>query len=153
MNADPRRRGMPAVIRFLVPTKDMIRDLLLSALRDRFANRGMQPGKSGNEIAIFPAMHPEVGNLTIWDDGDAATIEIGDITHGHFNPYDDSLTSDQLAERVTEEVIDFLHDLFADRVLLWKSPDGRSGGWQRLGYGDESPRGDNLRYLWSGPIS
>lgn len=131
----------------------MISDLLLPALRDRFANRGLQPGKSGNEIALFPAIHPEVGDITIWDDGDEATIGIGEITHGHFNPYDDSFTSDQIAERVTEEVIEFLEDLFADRVLLWKSPDGRSGGWQVLGHGDDDPpRGDNLRYLWSGPI-
>jgi len=130
----------------------MIRDQLLPALRARFASRGLQLGTSGNQIAVFPAIHPEVGDVTIWDDGDEVTIGIGEITHSHFNPYDDSLTSDQIAEQVTEEVSEFLQDLFEDRILLWKSLNGRSGGWQVLGRGDDSPRGDNLTYLWSGPV-
>jgi hypothetical protein len=35
-----------------------------------------------------------------------------------------------MEKRVTNEVVTFLTDLFADRVLLWKSPDVGSGGWR-----------------------
>jgi len=132
----------------------MITDTLLPELRTRFADRRLHSGTAPNEVAIFPAAHPDVGAVTIWDDGDEATVGIGEITHGHFNPYDNSLSPEQIARRVTEEVIEFLEDLFADRVLLWKSPDGRSGGWRVLTSktNDSLKEGSNLTYLWSGPV-
>ena len=132
----------------------MISDTLLPALHERFPDRGLQSGSSPNEVAVFPAAHPEVGNVSIWDDGDEATVGIGEITHGHFNPYDDSLTSEQIAKRVTEDVIEFLQALFNDRVLLWKSRDGGSGGWRILAHNTDGSlmEGDDLTYLWSGPV-
>ena len=132
----------------------MITDLLLPELQSRFADRKLRLGTAPNEVAIFPAAHPGVGDLTIWDDGDEATVGIGEITHDHFNPDDDSLSSEEIAKRVSKEVVEFLEDLFADRVLLWKSPDGRSGGWRVLTTPDDSlEQGNNLTYLWSGPVS
>jgi hypothetical protein len=136
----------------LVRVKLMISEILLPALHERFGERGMQPGRSSNEVAIFPAVHPEVGDVTIWDDGYEATVEIGDITHGHFNPYDDSLSSEQVPKRVSDDVVEFLQDMFEDKVLLWKARDGRSGGWCMLEQNDSLMEGDVLTYLWSGPI-
>ena len=132
----------------------MIGEKLWSVLLKRFGHRGPQPGTSPDVIAVFPAAHPEVGDLTIWDHGDEATVAIGKITHGHFNPYDNSLTPEESAQRVTEEVIEFLNDLFADKVLLHKSRDGRSGGWRLLDDDTSNSRidADDLAYLWSGPI-
>ena len=71
--------------------------------------------------------------MLIWDDGVEATVAVGKITHGHFNPYDARLTAEQATEHVSADVIEFLDDLFADRILLWTSGDGRSGGWGPLG--------------------
>jgi hypothetical protein len=133
----------------------MIRDLLLPALVANFPNRGFRTGDSPNAIGIFPAAHAEVGDVTIWDDGDEATVGIGEITHGHFNPYDETLTEQQIAERVTSDVVAFLTDLFADRVLLWKSLNNGAGGWQVLeGENDFSLMdAEALTYLWSGPVT
>src|SRR5262249_21251822 len=105
-------------------------------------------------IAVFSGAHSEVGDVCIWDDGDEATVSIGEITHGHFNPYDPSLSPEQLATVVTGEVLQFLADLFLDRVLLWKSREGGSGGWQVLDEGNELSLmdSDDLTYLWSGPV-
>src|SRR5438094_4933911 len=129
----------------------MIRDVLLPALLANFPNRGFRTDDAPNAIGVFPAAHEKVGDVTIWDDGNEATIGVGDITHGHFNPYDDTLTEQQTAERVTSDVVAFLTDLFADRVLLWKSPDGGSGGWRILGHDNRYSimDADDLTYLWS----
>ena len=132
----------------------MIRDLLLPALQANFPGRGFQLDDSPNAIGVFPAAHSEVGDVTIWDDGDEATIGIGEITHGHFNPYDETLTEHEIAQQVTFEVIDFLTDLFADRVLLWRTPNTGAGGWQVLDDDNDFSLmdADDLTYLWSGPV-
>jgi hypothetical protein len=132
----------------------MIRDVLLPILRERFAGRGLLTGASPDPIAVFPAMHPAVGDVFIWDDGEEATLGVGAITHSHFNPYDSSLTPGERANYVSEEVVAFLDDLFADRILLWKSPDGGSGGWQIIGQDHSVSLLDShdLTFLWSGPV-
>jgi hypothetical protein len=102
---------------------------------------------------VFPAAHPEVGDVSIWDDGDEATVAVGEITHGHFNPYDASLTPEETANRVAENVVAFLGDLFADGVLLWKTPGSGAGGWRVLGldHNFSLMDADALTYFWSGP--
>src|SRR5262249_18304850 len=116
--------------------------------------RGFRPVNDARTIGTFPAAHSDVGDVTIWDDEHEATIGIGDITHGHFNPYDNTLTDQQVAQRVTEDVVEFLTTLLECRVLLWKSPDNGSGGWRRLDYQTQSRLDSTaLTYVWSGPVS
>jgi len=62
----------------------MIRDVLLPKLMDRFPGRGIRTGTPPGPIAVFPASHPEVGDLSIYDDVEEATVSIGMITHGHY---------------------------------------------------------------------
>lgn len=45
--------------------------------------------------------------MLICDHGEEATVYITEITHGHFNPYDASLTQDQVDKKVTEDVVAF----------------------------------------------
>ncbi len=75
---------------------------------------------------------PAVGRVLVYDDGDEATVLIENVTHGHFNPYDEKLSEAQRDETVTADVIDFLKALFSDRVLLHCTPDKHRGGWVRL---------------------
>ena len=127
-----------------------IRDLLLPALRTKFPDRPFTVGTPPDPIATFPAAHPDVGDLVITDDGAEATVFVGDLTHGHFGPYDQTSSPAQVADRATDEIVDFLALLFADRVLLWSVP-GHSGGWRLLTHdGREPPRQANT-FLWSGP--
>lgn len=108
----------------------MIRESILAELKSRFPAESYRVSEEGNYIAVFAAKCPDVGNVTIWDDGDEATVLIENITHGHFNPYNDSLSEIERAEEITDDVCDFLEALFQDKVLLWTS--GRAGGWERL---------------------
>jgi hypothetical protein len=132
----------------------VIRDILIPMLETRFSGRGLRTGVPPEPIAIFPRVHEDVGDVSIWDDGEEATVAVGEITHGHFNPYDSTLSAEQVAQRVAADVIDFLGDLFADRIVLWRSADGRSGGWRTIDDGDRLSLMDSedQTYLWSGPV-
>lgn len=132
----------------------MVRDHLVSALKREFSGRGIQFDTPPQPIATFPAAQAAVGRLLIYDDGDEATVLIENITHGHFNPYDEKLSESQRDEIVTGMVIDFLRALFSDRVLLHCTPDGRMGGWTRMdlvGEGAGELSSSNRYYLWSRP--
>ncbi len=106
-------------------------------------------------MATFPAQHPSVGDITIWDDGDEATIEIGKITHGHFNPYAPEWSDEAVAEAVTEMVLEFLEEVFCDRVLFHVDKGRKSGGWQVFDHSVSSAAEDNTKdfFVWSGPLS
>jgi hypothetical protein len=130
----------------------MIRDVLLPALAVCFPNLDFQIGQPPDPIAVFPAQHSAVGDVSIWDDGSEAMVGIGEITHGHFSHYGD-VSAEQIHEQVAAGVVAFLQDLFADRVLLWKSSSG-AGGWKIVGADERFSLlgpGDQT-YLWSGPV-
>ena len=66
-----------------------------------------------------------------------------------------TLAAEEVAERGAADVLHFLSELFEDRVLLWKSPDGRSGGWCTIGSDGRfslMDSGDET-FLWSGPVT
>ncbi len=131
-----------------------IRSILLPALQQKFPDRGMRVGELPHHIAIFPAMHPEVGDVIIWDDGREAIVDVRNITHGHFACYDPGVSDEEALRQVTEAVIDFLDALFADQMLLFRVPGG-GGGWRSPGY--EAVLGELLPeaevFVWSGPVS
>ncbi len=131
----------------------MIRDKFLPLLQQKYPNERVLVSPASGPIVVFPAKHSDVGELEIWDDGDEATISIGEITHGHFNPYKPELNQDEIDTEVTEMVLDFLEDMFADRILLWKARKGGSGGWQQLDFTEPlmEQSKDADYYVWSGP--
>jgi len=127
--------------------------ILLSKLEQRFPNRGLQVGSPPGPCAVFPAVHADIGDIQIYDDGDEVTLVAGNFTHGHFSDFDDTRTPEQKAERIAAHVVSFLDDLFADRVVLWGAHD-RAGGWYNIADADSPFRAeDEPRYVWSGLLS
>jgi hypothetical protein len=131
----------------------MIRDTLIPAVKEAFPDKPFLFSAPPNPIITLPSGFAEVGDLAIYDDGAEATICITEITHGHFNPYDTSLSQDQVDQKVTEDVIAFLRELFSDHVLLYRTPTRGMGGWYI--FGDvpvEHAFVEGQEYfLWSGP--
>lgn len=126
----------------------MIADTLVPMLRERFPERGLRVETHPRLRFIFPAAHQDVGDILIYDDGDEITLHAGVFTHGHFSNYD-AITDEQKAQLISEDVVNFLTAVFADRVVFWGSRKG-GGGWRRLDIGsEESPR--ESEYVWSGP--
>jgi hypothetical protein len=128
----------------------MISAVLMPELQKRFPERGLRIGSAPEACAVFPALHPEVGDILIYDDGDELTLVAGKFTHGHFASYDDSLSDDKRADRIVDEVVSFLEELFADRIILWGSHEG-GGGWYRAEKGSAFQQRGN-EYVWSGPL-
>jgi hypothetical protein len=135
-----------------------IREVLVSALTDRFADRGMRVGAPPGPIATFPATHPAVGDVSVAEAGTfSAIVQVGEIVWNHVHSYDDHLEADERLQRLTQEVVRFLEELFADRLLFWRSTDGRNAGWRERGdVGHLEPLVLDNRiyqpYLWSGPL-
>lgn len=137
-----------------------IREVLLAALIERFGDRGLRVSPPPDVIAVFPAKHPEVGDVSIRDTGlevhFSATVAVGEIIESHFVNFDSHLEGSERAERLTKDVVRFLQELFADRLLFWRSTDGRNAGWRERGeVGYSEPLVLDNRpyrtYLWSGP--
>jgi hypothetical protein len=130
----------------------MLSSVLIPNLQARFPDRGLRVGCPPSPCAVFPAKHPQVGDIQIYDDGDELTLVFGNCTHGHFSNYDENLTPEQKANAIVENVVALLESLFADKVVLWGSHD-RAGGWYHLGEDGSSWARDENKYLWSGPLT
>jgi hypothetical protein len=98
-------------------------------LKERYPNVAFTFSDSSQPFASVVCPVSEMGRLDIYDDGDEATIDISEITHGHFNPYE-TMSEPDRDKWVTEAVTSFLDALFADRVLLYRTPNRHMGGWQ-----------------------
>jgi hypothetical protein len=131
----------------------MIRDHLTAAIKESFPSLPFSFSQSSNPVATLQSPFAEIGKLEIYDDGDEATVSISEITHGHFNPYDTSLSETQRDQQIVEDVISFLRALFDDKVLLFRTPSRGMGGWLRLDLSPKPPTFSSGReyFLWSGP--
>ena len=130
----------------------MITPVLIPKLLHQFPGRGLRVDSPPAPCAVFPAVCPEVGDIEIYDDGNELTVVAGYFTHGHFSNYDDGLSDDQKAETIVEAVLDFLENLFADRVILYGSQEGQ-GGWYYSDVEEKEFRQYGNQYVWSGPLA
>ncbi len=111
-----------------------IRAVLVPLLVARFPDRGLRLGEPPDPVAVFPGVHPEVGEIRISDANNSADLAVGNIVYDHFfNPYDEERGTDKAVEGIANDVVRFLEELFADRLLMWRSVDGRTRGWRERG--------------------
>lgn len=127
-------------------------EIIISRIQAAFPQLEFETGKPPDPILQLKAKDQSVGGLFIYYDGEEATVEIENITHGHFNPYDARLTQMERIDIITQDVIEFMQELFNDQVLLWKRPSGIMGGWKRLNVMQEKPKlsSKNEYFVWSG---
>jgi hypothetical protein len=137
-------------------------EVMLAALVERFSDRGLRIDTPPDSIAVFPAKHPAVGDVSVRGGGIEtnfkAIVAVGEIIEDDFRNIDSHLKSSERARRLTKDVVRFLQELFADRFLFWRSTDGRNAGWRERGdVGYSEPLVLDNRtyrtYLWSGPLS
>jgi hypothetical protein len=82
------------------------------------------------------------------DDDEEITAFLGRFTHGHFSNYDKIPTAEK-EKIIAEDVVRFLEDLFADRIVMWGSHRGM-GGWHPIDSHSLVSHG-RKEYVWSGP--
>ncbi len=110
----------------------------------------LTPGSTS--FAKIRAIHAEVGDIAIREDGSELILFIGNITHGHFGSYENDLSEEQHEQIIAESLVDFLLELLADKYFLFKSVN--TGGWARFDMIEEGDmQSPNTQWFkWSGPI-
>lgn len=136
-----------------------IRDLLFEAIRERYADRSVELVEGGERgpVARFPAAHPDVGDLRVDAGPYGVDVHIDDALHDSFHSYDAHLDDGERNRRLLNEVVRFLDELFADRLLFWKAAEEPGIGWRERGFtGSFDPLVMDNRvyrvYLWSRPL-
>jgi hypothetical protein len=129
----------------------MIRDLLISQLKERFPKLGFSFDEPPKPVASLQSPCLALGELQILDDGDEATVYFVSATHGHFGCYDETLDAEQREKQIVEDVVEFLDSVFKDRVVIWRALGGMAGGWRVLKPDESAPAPSALRkqFLWS----
>ena len=123
-------------------------DALLPLLKTRFAESRFTFEAGQRPRVIIPAAHATVGDIILYDDGDEITAYVGQFTHSHFSNYENIATPEK--ERIiSQDVIGFLEEMFADRIVMWGSHSG-GGGCRSIDY-VESVSQKAKEYVWSGP--
>ena len=101
----------------------------------------------------FEAIHPEVGEIEVEEDGPELIVSVGNFTHAHFANYDTSLSQEQADEIITDNVVSFLEDIFSDRIVMWGSHGGGGGYYVRESQPSSAlATNRGKEYVWSGPL-
>jgi hypothetical protein len=131
----------------------MIRDRLISALKQRFPELPFAFDEPPKPVASLQSPCQALGEMDICDDGDEATVYFT-ATHGHFSCYDESLSVEQREQEIADDVLTFLDSLFSDRVVVWQVLGGLAGGWRVLQPGEIAPSPSVARrqFLWTREI-
>jgi len=104
-------------------------------------------------VLRIPERHPDVGGVEICDDGDELSVVVGRFTHWHTAQVEPNRVAEASAA-VVDEVVSFLRELFADRIIMR----GRHFGGGGCYHVDAPPLlariGIRMRckYVWSGPL-
>jgi hypothetical protein len=132
-------------------------DVLAPKLEERFPGRGVRRKEKPSPMVIFPAVHPDVGDILIIDDGSEFTVVYGAFTHEHWGDFHYPPVSETDRNELTETVddlLDHLEAIFSDRVVMW----GRDfkladyvGGWYELSDDATWLPGGRRYFVWSGP--
>jgi hypothetical protein len=105
----------------------MLRDYLIPALKTAFPAAPFEYSGQGNLVASLPIPN-RIGDLKLCDDGDEITVFLGDVTHCHFSQ--DYLGDGKYSSEpeVCDAVIQYLTDLFSERVFFYHARDRRRDG-------------------------
>lgn len=116
----------------------MILDDFIAAFKTRFPDRPIALSKDGT-VATIPGASPNVGNI------DGLKPQPDSVHwrhyHGHFDCHGKSLSEQNKHEVITSAVLDFLANVFEDKVEFFRNEYG--GGWRPAGSGPE------LSFTWS----
>lgn len=128
-----------------------ITEKLLPLIEKEFPDKNFAIGTAPDPILTILAPNEGLREIQVFDEGEEATIVFGTLTHSHFSCYEATFSPDQKESAISDDVVSFFRILFSDKVLLWISEDGKSGGWSRKEAG-LTARHNAKNFLWSGPL-
>jgi hypothetical protein len=109
-------------------------------------------------IICFTPPCANVGEMIVYFDDGEITVDIENITHCHFTPYEAGETYPaNTIEDCARRAASYVYDVLKDQRVLWRYPNG-AGGTYLVGPedGDNSDppleEEDVEKFLWSGPF-
>jgi len=99
------------------PKLDSLSQRFLSELERFVPQDGFRTEFTDRLVVTIPARDVEVGDVTVWLDGDEVTVGIGKLHHCHFEVY--TQTGPTLGEReqaAAESAASYIRDILEDRV-------------------------------------
>ena len=72
-------------------------------------------------IIRIPPQSDRVGALEVWVERNTATVFVGDHTHTRFGPWAQPMAEGELGRTAANDVIGFVADVRADRMVIWSS--------------------------------
>jgi hypothetical protein len=120
-------------------------------------------------VATIKAQDERVGDLTIYDDGDELTVDVGHKHHTHVSSYNYVRHPEtERLDMVAHDAASYVNDIMCDRVCFtvdfrddrcigssnfYIDEDQSSSSLVRgFGTGVDSGKARSERYVWSGPI-
>jgi hypothetical protein len=102
----------------------------------------------------IPPIHKEFGSIEIQAYGSELMIFVGNFTHWHASCDEENLSDQEKAEMIAEDVVEFLHDVFNDKIIMWGSNEGSGGFITRDEQQRQKPQSKiHQMWLWSGALS
>ncbi len=93
--------------------------------------------RQSDDTVVIPCDNPEIVAIEVQNDLDELIVFVGNFTHGHFDCYDESLSPVEKEQDIAEQVLEFLSDVFSNKVEFYHSKSG-GGGWRPAGTGPEN---------------
>jgi hypothetical protein len=102
-----------------IKENDPLAAVFLEKFKDHFPSLNYEwAGEEPPHLAIH-AIHPDVGPIDVWFDGDELTIGIGEYFHTHFSLYDyEDLPEEQQWQASSDEAVRFIDDFISERIIL-----------------------------------
>jgi hypothetical protein len=102
-------------------------------------------------IVTIEPVSAHFGPIEIVDDDFEITVNCGRFTHVHISNYDDGISPEERTERLVESLLEFLTDVFSDRLDFWGTHLG-GGGCRLRDQPSILPRilGGQGVFTWSG---
>ena len=130
---------------------------LLAQLHRVLPAKALRTEFKGRLVITIQARVPEVGDITIWLEGDEITVGIGELHHSHFEVYTQSAdTLDERERLAAESAVEYIRDIIEERVRFRvQFQQGRclgSSSWypEHSEVGPPLSRADEIReYVWS----
>ncbi len=134
----------------------MLLETLIHDLKASYPDQAYSVNEKERLLSIT-AQNDEVGGIDIKDDEYELTVYVGNFTHWHVGCYEEELSEEEKAKHISNQVIEFLSDLFNDQVVMWGSHEG-GGGFYLKGEQQNSRKWFGLgnkrkEWVWSGPVN
>jgi hypothetical protein len=124
---------------------------VIRKLESEFSSLHFIVDEDSRSVSI-PPIYEAFGCIEIQDYGSELIIFVGNFTHWHVSCYEEDLSDKEKTEIIVEDVVEFLHDVFNDKIIMWGSNQDGGGFMDR---DEQQSQKSQLKkhqwWLWSGP--